>query len=186
VKRVMLLSMVIVLLGAGVGFMVALSQEETAAPQAPEELVILAEKVNAQLEAAFQEASFGWIAPNFEDVQASGQRLLNIIAGMNSEDFAPIEGSSDDEIGVQESLSALRDMLSETAWADFAVTADALFTFMGWARTNAKAVLTSANEEEARNLIHQAEAFLRAALGCNEDLPTAGGSKAILTALRGN
>ncbi len=185
-KRVILFSMVVALLGAGIGFIVVLSQEETAPPQAPEELVALAEKVNAQLEAAFQEAAFGWIAPNFEDVQASGQRLLNLIAGMNSEDYTPIEGGSEEEIGVHENIITLREMLAETAWSDFTVTADALFSFVGWARENAKEVLAMSNEEDARTQIHQAEAFLRATLGCNEDLPTAGGAKAILTALKGN
>lgn len=185
VKRVALFLLTIAIVGAGVGVLIGLGQEE-APPQAPEELVALAEKVSVQLDAAFQEAAFGWIAPNFEDVQASGQRLLNIIAGMNSEDYVPIEGGAAEEIGAHDNIASLRSMLVDTAWSDFTFTADSIFTFVGWARDSAKKVLEMTDEEEARTEIHRAEAFLRAALGCNDGLPTTGGAKAILMALRGN
>ena len=153
-------------------------------PAAPDALVELAERVNAQLDRALEEASLAWVAANFEDVKVGTQRVLNVLVGQDSADYSPIEGSTSDVVGALDNIMMLKLELEQTPWADFAVTADAMMTFVNWARVNAKAVLTMADEEAARTEAHKAEAFLRAALGCGEALPTNGGAKTILEALR--
>jgi len=151
---------------------------------APDELIALAEKVNVQMEQAFQEASFAWIAANLEDVKASTQRVLNILVGQGDPDYNPIDSSADDATGLLDNLTTLKAMIEETPWADFAITVDSIFTFSEWARIKAKAVLDITDEEMGRVEIHKAEAFLRAALGCIDGLPTSGGAKTILQALK--
>lgn len=153
---------------------------------ASDELIALAEKVNVQMEQAFSEASLAWIAANFEDVKASTQRVLNILVGQEDPDYNPIDSSADDATGLLDNLMALKTMLEETPWADFAITVDSIFTFSDWARINAKAVLEDTDEQISRVKIHKAEAFLRAALGCVDGLPTSGGAKTILQALKGS
>lgn len=175
--------LIVALLGLVV---ILLMGQGQAQPSAPPEMIALAETLAVQLDRALQEASFAWIAATFEDVQANTQRVLNILVGVKSPDYNPIAGDFGDEVGALDNATALKDMLEESPWADFAVTAESVMTFARWAKARAKSVLETTEEEPARVEIHQAEAFLRAALACGDDLPTSGGAKAILTALRGS
>lgn len=177
---------VVAFIGLGLfAFVLLLLIQGKAQSSASAELIALAEKVNAQMEQAFAEASFAWIAANFEDVKASTQRVLNILVGQGDPDYNPIGSSADDASGLLDNLRALKAMLEETAWADFSITVDSIFTFSDWARIKAKAVLETTDEQLGRVEIHKAEAFLRAALGCIDGLPTSGGAKTILQALKG-
>lgn len=162
--------------------MVSLGQGQ---PQmtAPEGAVQLAADVVAKLERALQEASFAWLTPTFNDLQASTQRFLNILVGKNSSDYNPITGDAVEEVGILKSAMDLKEVLAGTAWQDFVFTAESVLTFAGWARENAKAVLQMSDDAVARVEVHKAEAFLRAALGCGETLPTQGGAVTILNAL---
>ena len=150
---------------------------------APEGAFQLATEVVAELERALQEASYAWLTPTFSDLQASTQRFLNILVGKNSSDYNPITGDAVEEVGILKNATDLKEILAGTAWQDFVFTAESVLAFAGWARENAKVVLQMSDEALAREEVHKAEAFLRAALGCGETLPTKGGAVTILNAL---
>lgn len=151
--------------------------------EAPEGAVALAQDIVAKLQRALEEASYAWLAPTFSELQAGTQRFLNLLVGENSSDHNPITGDAPAGDGILKSTSELRMLLTQTAWEDFVVTTDSVLTFAGWAKENAKAVLQMSDEAVARVEVHKAEAFLRAALGCGETLPTKGGAVTILNAL---
>lgn len=176
-----------VVMGLGIFGFAALwwwGQGQAQPTEPSDELVALAQRVNDQIDRALEEASLAWVAANFEDVKVGTQRVLNVLVGQGSPDYGPIEGGGGDLVGALENIAVLKLKLEQTPWADFAVTASAMLTFAEWARANVKAVLAMADEEAARVEVHKAEAFLRAALGCGEGLPTSGGAKTILEALR--
>lgn len=165
-----------------IALMVGLGKGQ-AQPPIPEGAVQLATEVVAKLERALQEVSLAWTTPTLSDLQVGAQRFLNLLVGENDPDYNPIAGDAAAGAGILKNTMALKGMLAETAWQDFVVTAESVLTFAGWAGVNAKAVLQMSDEALARVEVHKAEAFLRAALGCGEALPTKGGAVTILNAL---
>jgi len=172
-----------VLLLRGLGLGVGLGQAQ---PSVPEELLALAEEVVGLIEEAQAEASLAWVAPTFADVQVSTQRMLNILVGQGGADYVAVGSEQQVPVGLLEKVVELGNLLADTAWADFVVTTDTLHTFLSWAQVQAKTVLELEDETAARSEIHKAEAFIRAALGCQGGLPTNGGAKTILQALGQN
>jgi len=146
----------------------------------PPEILALAEDLSVEVERALQEAAFAWIAPTLGDVKSRAQRVVNVLEGSEGEHFDPGPGNPGDGLGALNHAQALSEALEGTPWEDFSVTAFTIREFATWARGQAVKTLGIEDEEEARREIHKAEAYLRAALGCSDDLPTQGGARTIL------
>lgn len=174
--KTMTLVVLLALLGLG---------EPLGGQQAPPELVELADHLVGGLDIAIQHAVLGRLAADLQDLKIQAHQVLNVLVGRGRPGYDPHYGDPGDGVGLVAYAHRLVREVTELEQSYQLIAANILF-FTDSAVEHVRKSIHTGREGEARAELHRALAYLLAARGCPEDLPSEGGARTLQRLLAGD
>lgn len=173
--RVFSLGIFMTLLLAGLG----------ASGQAQSELLPFTDRLVGQIQAALQNASFSFFALTASDAQWHAQSAINILEGPASSRYDPKYGAQTSDVGAVALAKQLAEQINKSEFAnDLRAAADHIVVFLSAAQERAISARNNNNLAQIRAQMQLAIGFLKAALGCPDDMLSLGGARTIQDFLR--
>jgi len=146
--------------------------------QSPAELAELVDRLVEQLDIAIQHVVLGRFAADLRDLKTQAHQALNVIVGRGGPGYDPQFGDPGDGVGL---VVYARRLDREVADFDqsYRVIADNVLFFIDSSIGHVRISIRTGKVGEARVELRRALAFLLAARGCPEDLPSEGGARTL-------
>jgi hypothetical protein len=146
--------------------------------QPPLEPVELVDRLLGQLDIAIQHTILGRLAADLQDLKTQAHQVLNVLVGRGGPGYDPSFGGPGDGVGL---VTYARWLNREVADLDqrYQLITDNILFFIDSSLPHVRASIRTRKEGEARAELHRALAFLLAARGCPQDLPSEGGARTL-------
>jgi hypothetical protein len=146
--------------------------------QAPPELVELVDHLAGGLDIAIQHAVLGRLAADLPDLKIQAHQVLNVLVGRGGPGYDPSFGDPGDGVGL---VSYAHRLVREVAGLErsYQLIADNILFFVDSSVEHVQRSIRTGREGEARTELHRALAYLLAARGCPQDLPSEGGARTL-------
>lgn len=146
--------------------------------QAPAEQVELVGRLLGQLDVAIQHVVLGRFAADLKDLRTQAHQALNVLVGRGGPGYDPQFGDPGDGVGLVVYAKRLNRKAANLDQR-YRLIADNVLFFIDSSAEHVRTALHTGREGEARTELHRALAFLLAARGCPEDLPSEGGARTL-------
>lgn len=173
--RVFSLGILVTLLLAGMG----------ASGYSQGELLQLTDRLAEQTQTALQNASFSFFALTASDAQWHAQSVINLLEGSASSRYDPKYGAQTAGVGAIALAKQLAEQINKSEFSnDLRAAADHIVVFLSAAQERAISARSNNNIAQIRAQMQLALGFLKAALGCPDDILSLGGARTIQDYLR--
>lgn len=167
--KTVVLAVLLTLLGLG---------EPLGSQQTPPEPVDLADHLVRGLDIAIQHAILGRLAADLRDLKVQAHQVLNVLVGRGGPGYDPQFGDPGDGVGL---ATYAHQLVRAVAGLEqgYQLAADNVLFFIDSAVGHVQKSIRTGREGEARAELHRALAYLLAARGAPEDLPSEGGARTL-------
>ncbi len=144
----------------------------------------LAVRLVRELDIAIQHAVLGRLAADLQDLKIQAHQVLNVLVGRGGPGYDPQFGDPGDGVGL---VVYARRLAREVEVLDqrYQMIADNIRFFVDSAVGHVQRSLRTGKAGEARAGLHHALAYLLAARGAPQDLPSEGGARTLQRLLGG-
>lgn len=142
------------------------------------ELVELADHLAGGLDIAIQHAVLGRLAADLQDLKIQAHQVLNVLVGRGGPGYDPSFGDPGDGVGL---VTYAHRLVREVAELEqgYQLIADNILFFVDSSVEHVQRSIRTGREGEARTELHRALAYLLAARGSPQDLPSEGGARTL-------